>query len=164
MPDEGNTQDPGTPGTADDQAPVLSQRLDRLFRMNQTAGQKLTNNEVAEQVRQRHPGLRVSGAYLSALRAGTRVNPSPELLVALAEYFGVPPGYFLDRDESGRITEQLEMLEGMRNAGIRGIAMRAVGLSNENLEAVASVLDQIRKLQGLPPVHEEAEDDPTGQK
>ncbi|ATY16623.1 XRE family transcriptional regulator [Amycolatopsis sp. AA4] len=132
--------------------------------MNRTAGKKLTNNAVAEEIRERHPGLRVSGAYLSALRAGKRVNPSPELLVALAEYFGVTPGYFLDRDESDRIAEQLEMLEGMRDAGIRGIAMRAIGLSSENLEAVTSVLDQVRKLQGLPPVDEEAGDDPTGQK
>lgn len=164
MPDEGNTHDPGTRDSTDGQAPVLSQRLDHLIRMNRAAGQKLTNSEVAEQVRQRNPGIRVSGAYLSALRAGKRVNPSPELLVALADYFGVAPGYFLDRDESDRITEQLEMLEGMRNAGVRGIAMRALGLSDENLEAVASVLDQVRKLQGLPPVQEEAEDDPTHQK
>lgn len=158
MPDKGTTQDPGTAGPEHEHAPVLAQRLDHLFRMHQSAGQKkLTNNEVAEQVRQRHPGLRVSGAYLSALRAGKRVNPSPELLVALAEHFGVAPGYFLDPDQSDRITAQLEMLEEMRNAGIRGIAMRAVGLSSENLQAVTSVLDQVRKLQGLPPVGEDTE-------
>lgn len=157
VPDEGNTHDHAAEG----QASVLSQRLDRLFRMNRDAGRKLTNAEVAEHLRKRHPGIRVSGAYLSALRAGKRANPSPDLLVALAELFGVAPGYFLDPDESDRITAQLEMLEGMRDAGIRGIALRAVGLSHENLEAVTSVLDQVRKLQGLPPVHEDAADDPT---
>lgn len=164
MPDEGNTQDPDTLDPGPEQGPVLSQRLDQLFQMKRAAGQKLTNNEVAEQVRQQHPGVRVSGAYLSALRAGKRGNPSPELLVALAEFFDVAPGYFLDRAHSGRIAEQLDMLEGLRKAGIRGIAMRAVGLSDESLEAVTSVLDQVRKLQGLPPVHEDAEDDSTQQK
>ncbi|WP_224386172.1 helix-turn-helix domain-containing protein [Pseudonocardia sp. ICBG1293] len=136
---------------ADEQVSLLGSRLDRLFRMR-SGDKRLTNKVVAAEIQRRRPGLRVSGAYLSALRAGTRVNPSRDLLVALAEYFGVSPSYFLDRDESDRITAQLDTLEELRAAGIRGIAIRAMGLSSENLEAITSVLDQVRKLQGLPPV------------
>jgi len=36
----------------------------------------------------------------------------------------------------------------------RSIAARAVGLPAESLEAVHAVLDQIRKLPGLPPVED----------
>jgi hypothetical protein len=46
------------------------------------------------------------------------------------------------------------MLDELNKAGVRSIALRAVGLPSESLEAVRAVLDQIRKSQGLPPVED----------
>ncbi|MEV4709552.1 helix-turn-helix transcriptional regulator [Actinoplanes sp. NPDC049316] len=146
MPDDSPARE-GSPDAA-----ALAQRLDELFRTSRPGGRRWTNSEVAEELRKIRPSLRVSGAYLSALRTGKRTNPSPDLLVALAEFFGVPVGYFLDREFSDRVATQLAMLDGLRAAGVQGIALRAVGLPPESLAAITSVLDQVRKLQGLPAI------------
>jgi hypothetical protein len=42
------------------------------------------------------------------------------------------------------------MLDELHQAGVRSIALRAVGLPPESLAPVRAVLDEIRKLQGLP--------------
>ena len=131
---------------------VLAERLDSLFRSSRPQGRSWTNQEVATELRKRNPALRVSGAYLSALRNGKRERPSYDLLEALAKFFGVAPAYFFDRDYADRTATQLAMLDELHQAGVRSIALRAVGLSPESLEPVRAVLDQIRKLQGLPDV------------
>ncbi|QUQ66638.1 helix-turn-helix domain-containing protein [Kutzneria sp. CA-103260] len=131
---------------------VLAERLDGLFRSSRPRGRTWTNDEVATELKAVNPGLRVSGAYLSALRTGKRERPSRELLDALAAFFGVAPAYFYDRDHADQTSRQLAMLDELHQAGVRSIALRAVGLPPESLDAVTAVLDQIRKLQGLPPV------------
>lgn len=133
---------------------VLAEQLDSLFRSSRPQGRSWTNDEVAAELKKRTPGLRVSGAYLSALRTGKRERPSYDLLEALAKFFGVAPAYFFDRDHAERTTKQLAMLDEMHQAGVRSIALRAVGMPPESLAAVKTMLDQIRKLQGLPEVED----------
>jgi transcriptional regulator with XRE-family HTH domain len=132
--------------------PPLSRRIDQLFRTSRPEGRRWTNDEAAAQLKQRHPDLRVSGAYLSALRTGKRVRPSHEILSALAEFFGVSVAYFHDPDYADRAETQLAMLAEMNESGVRAIALRAVGLPAESVEVVTTILDQIRRQQGLPPV------------
>lgn len=127
---------------------MLAQRLNELFRRGRPDGRPWTNDAVAAELKEANPGLKVSGAYLSALRTGTRARPSPELLSALAAFFGVSPGYFFDDGRSEQILDQA------RELGVRRIALRAAGLPPESLDAVSRVLDEIRKLQGLPPVED----------
>ncbi|WP_329013863.1 helix-turn-helix domain-containing protein [Streptomyces sp. NBC_00690] len=133
----------------------LSERLDSLFRTSRPEGRNWTNDEVAARIKESHPGMRVSGAYLSALRTGRRVRPSPELQAALAEFFGVSPAYFVDPGYAESVNSQLAVLSAMNQAGVRAFALRAVGLPQESLHSIATVLDQIRKLQGLPPVEDD---------
>src|SRR5690348_6230445 len=111
-----------------DSESVLAERLDHLFRNSRPGGRRWTNDEVAEELKTRNPKIRVSGAYLSALRTGKRLHPSPELQMALAEFFGVAPAYFFDRDHADRVSAQLAALEELNQAGVRGLALRAVGL------------------------------------
>ncbi|WP_369395555.1 XRE family transcriptional regulator (plasmid) [Streptomyces sp. CG1] len=131
---------------------ALATRLDDLFNKSRPEGRRWTNSEVAAQIKSRHPQIRVSGAYLSALRNGTRTRPSPELQTALAEFFGVSPAYFVDPDHADRVSAQLAGLEALSQAGVRGVALRAVGLQQDSLEAITAMLDHVRRLQGLPPV------------
>ncbi|MGG2460193.1 hypothetical protein ACO0M4_10285 [Streptomyces sp. RGM 3693] len=42
-------------------------------------------------------------------------------------------------------------LKRLQDARVTGIAMRAVGLSDEGLTAAAAMIDQVRRLEGLPP-------------
>jgi thiamine monophosphate synthase len=72
----------------------------------------------------------------------------------LAKFFGVSPAYFFDPDRAERVSQQLTALDQMSQAGVRAVALRAVGLPAESLGAMAAVLDQMRKAQGLPPVEE----------
>ncbi len=133
---------------------ALAERLDELFRKSRPGGSRWTNDQVAAEIKKANPDIRVSGAYLSALRTGKRTRPSPELQVALAKFFGVSPAYFFDPDRAERVIQQLTVLDQMSQAGVRAVALRAVGLPAENLGAMAAVLDQMRKAQGLPPVEE----------
>ncbi|WP_438486764.1 helix-turn-helix domain-containing protein [Streptomyces sp. S186] len=137
----------------DDQV-VLAERLNHLFRTSRPQGRHWTNREVAEEVKRINPGLKVSSAYLSALRTGKRSNPSTDLLSALAKFFGVSPAYFVDPDHADRVDSQLTALNELGQAGVRGVALRVVGLPPESLAAITAVIDQVRKLQGLPPVEE----------
>lgn len=134
--------------------PALAERLDKLFRTSRPDGRRWTNDEVAAELKKAAPGLKVTGAYLSALRTGKRTRPSTELQVALAKFFGVSPAYFVDPEHTDRVDDQLKLLNSLHHAGVRSIAARAVGLPSESIEAVTAVLDQIRKLQGLPPVED----------
>lgn len=134
--------------------PTLAGRLDSLFTRSCPEGRRWTNNEVADKIKERHPHIRVSGAYLSALRNGSRTRPSQEVLSALAEFFGVSPAFFVDPDHAERVIAQLTGLELLGQAGVRGVALRAVGLQQDSLEAITAMLDQVRKLQGLPAVEE----------
>ncbi|MFH8789094.1 helix-turn-helix domain-containing protein [Streptomyces roseoverticillatus] len=133
---------------------TLAKRLEALFVGSHPEGRRWTNSEVADKVKEKHPHVRVSGAYLSALRNGSRARPSQELLAALAEFFGVSPAYFVDPDHADRVNAQLAGLEALSQAGVRGVALRAVGLQQDSLDAITAMLDQVRKLQGLPPVQE----------
>ncbi|MEV5988242.1 helix-turn-helix transcriptional regulator [Streptomyces sp. NPDC052051] len=133
----------------------MSELLDSLFRTSRPEGRRWTNDEVAARIKESHPQIRVSGAYLSALRNGKRTRPSPELQSALAEFFGVSPAYFVDSDHAQKVLQQLALLEDMSQSGVRALALRAVGLPQESLQAIVTVLDQVRKLQGLPPVEDD---------
>jgi transcriptional regulator with XRE-family HTH domain len=139
---------------ADKVESVLADRLNELFGMSRPRGRPWTNDEVAAEIKKLAPEIKVSGAYLSALRNGKRRQPSQDLLVALAKFFGVSPAYFFDSGRADRINQQLAALDELRQAGVRGVALRAVGLPPEILDAVTAILDQMRRLQGLPAVDE----------
>ncbi|MFI8091332.1 helix-turn-helix domain-containing protein [Streptomyces sp. NPDC086080] len=135
-----------------DDRPVLAVRLDDLFRTVRPKGKHWTNADVAEELKRVNPDLRVGGVYLSQLRTGKRSNPSPDLLAALARFFGVSVSYFFDDEVAKSVLSEVAAIEALRQAGVRAVAMRAAGMKKENLEAITVIMDQYRQLQGLPPV------------
>lgn len=135
-----------------DERPVLAARLDKLFKTARPGGKQWTNAEVAAELKRSSPELKVGAVYLSQIRTGKRTNPSRELLTALAKFFGVSAGYFFDDETADSTLQELATLEAMRQSGVQAVAMRAAGLREENLEAITAIMDQYRKMQGLPPV------------
>lgn len=139
----------------DQQREVLGNRLDALFKSARPQSRSWTNADVAAELKQTSPDLKVGAVYLSQLRTGKRTNPSNELLAALANFFGVSVAYFFDEEVADSVLSELSAVEAMRQSGVRAVAMRAAGMRTENLQAITTIMDQYRQLQGLPPVTDE---------
>ncbi|MCQ4080750.1 helix-turn-helix domain-containing protein [Streptomyces sp. RB6PN25] len=132
------------PGTGD--MSTLAARLDNLFEQIRPPGQghrKYTNVEVAEAIKKADPGIRVSRAYLSALRNGAKTNPSTDLLAALAHFFSVPVSYLLTSTPTGQAVSELELAKVAHNHGVRALALRALDLSPEGLAAVTQIVEHV---------------------
>lgn len=129
--------------------PTLAEKLDRLFQSTRSPnGSEYTYAEVAAGINAGGIAT-ISDTYLCDLRNGTKENPRIRHVEALAQFFRVPVTYFLDGDGSSQLFDQLETLPVSTNADVRRIALRAVDLSPETLEAVAGIIERARQLEGL---------------
>ncbi|WP_327668920.1 MULTISPECIES: helix-turn-helix transcriptional regulator [unclassified Streptomyces] len=106
-------------------------------------GRRYTHDEVAAELRRIQPGLRVSGAYLSALRNGSKRNPSLDLLTALAQFFGVSASYFLDPTPQDRAEEEVALAKVGHHPQVRNLALRALELSPESLAVVTQIVERV---------------------
>jgi len=139
--------DRGVPAKSDQ---ALAAKLDRLFKTIHPAGRgEYTPDEVAAEIRSRG-GPTISSTYLYMLRKGERDNPTKKHLEALADFFGVPAGYFFDDATAARVESELDALVALRDSPVREIALRAAGLSPQSLATIREVVERVRQLEGLP--------------
>ncbi|MFI6051137.1 hypothetical protein ACIBCO_13745 [Streptomyces violascens] len=110
--------------------------------------------KLAAEIRQTTGGA-ISGTYLWELATGKKRNVTLEQLDVLAEFFGVPPEYFLNEEVAYRVNAQLKLATALRDARVRNLALRADGLSTESLDALLAMVGEARKLQQLSPVVDE---------
>ena len=94
-------------------------------------------------------GGAISATYLWELSTGKKRNVTLEQLDVLAEFFGVPPGYFLNDEVSERVKAQLALLSALRDVKIRNLALRSEGLSPSTLDAFLAMVNEARKMQNL---------------
>lgn len=135
----------------------LAAKLDRLFKTVHPADRgEYSYEEVANALKERG-GSTVSATYLWQLRKGLRDNPTKRHLEALADFFGVTPAYFFDEEAAERIDAELELLAALRDASVRGVALRAAGLSPDTLQAIRGIIEQARRLEGLGDGDEDAD-------
>jgi len=129
---------------------TLAEKLERLFRTIHPRDRgEYSFEEAADAIRARG-GPTISATYLWQLRRGLRDNPTKHHLEALADFFGVSPAYFFDESAVERIDAELDLLAALRDASVRHLALRAFGLSPESLRAITEIVDNVRKLEGLP--------------
>ncbi|MDQ3702482.1 MAG: helix-turn-helix domain-containing protein, partial [Chloroflexota bacterium] len=115
---------------------TLAQKLDHLFHAVHPRGRgEYSLEEVAEGIRGRG-GPTISATYIWQLRKGLKDNPTKKHLEALADFFGVSPLYFFDDEAAAQIESEIELLVTLRDAPVRYIAMRSVGLSAQSLQAI----------------------------
>jgi transcriptional regulator with XRE-family HTH domain len=93
-------------------------------------------------------GPAVGGAYLYMLRTGRRTSPRIELLTGLAKYFGVPVNFLLG-DGGEEVADELRLLVALRDNDVRQLALRSRGLSRESRKAIAALIEQLRRAEGL---------------
>ena len=143
-------------GDQDRRHTVIAERLDHLFAVcRNTDGRPYTMREVAEGINETAGEQVISVQYLSQLRLGQRSVPSYEKLQALAKFFAVDVAYFSDDLAAEDADEQVEIVQALRDAGVRSVALRADGLSQASLNAVKALIDHIRAQEGLPPADED---------
>ncbi|GHF03969.1 MULTISPECIES: helix-turn-helix domain-containing protein [Streptomyces] len=116
-------------------------------------------SRLAKEISEKTGGT-ISGTYLWELATGKKRNVTLEQLDVLAEFFGVPPEYFLNDEAAERIDAQLALAVALRDAKVRNLALRAEGLSPASLDALITMVDEARKVQNLSPI----DDDDTGTK
>jgi hypothetical protein len=122
--------------------PDFSQRLSHLFATVHPAGRgPYSLNEVVTALGER--GVEVSSPYLSLLRKGERSNPAPE-------FFQVSPAYFYDADYAASVNRDLDWLVQLRDSKVREIAQRSYALSENSRQAIADMVDHLRKVEGIP--------------
>lgn len=130
----------------------LSIKLNKLFdTMRKPSDPPLSNAAAAEAIT-RKTGVSISSAYLWQLRTGVKSNPTVTHLRAIAQFFGVAPSYLVDPGIDPDIDAQLNLLQAMRDAGVRDLAMRASGLTPQALNSLRAMVDHARQLEQLPPV------------
>jgi transcriptional regulator with XRE-family HTH domain len=130
---------------------VIASRLDHLIATVHPAGRgPYTLREIADAINAEAGTPLISAAYISQLRTGQRAEPSHSRLAALAKFFGVGIDYFSDAVAAADADRQLEILVALRDAGVRSVALRAAGLSESSLAAVRAVIENARRLEGLP--------------
>lgn len=141
---------------------TFAERLDFLMRTVKPAGRgEYTHEEVAQAIAAAG-GPTISASYLWQLRVGKKDNPTKKHIEALASFFGVPVAYFFDDDAADRIAKELDLLVAMRDNGVRRVALGSAGLPPESLEAVVALVEQARRLAGLPGEEERAQPERRG--
>lgn len=128
---------------------TVAEKLDHLFRTVRGSRGEYSLEEVAAGIRDRG-GPTISASYIWQLRKGVKDNPTKRHMEALADFFGIPAGYFFDDAAAEQVESELALLAAMRDAGVHRVALRASGLSAESLAALAEMIDRVRTLEGLP--------------
>lgn len=127
----------------------LAEKLDYLFATVRPDKGEFTHEQVASALREAG-GPTISATYVWQLRKGLRDNPTKHHLEALADFFGVSPSYFFDEAAAEKIDAELALLTALRDTSVRAMALRASGLSAGTLEAIRAIIEQARRIEGLP--------------
>ncbi|GAB2720342.1 hypothetical protein GCM10027089_50400 [Nocardia thraciensis] len=130
----------------------LADKINRLFEVMHRPSEPQLSNAAAAEAITSATGTSISPAYLWQLRSGLKTNPTVAHLRAIAQFFGVPASYLLDTGTDDALDSQLSLLQAMKDAGVRNLALRASGLTPRTLSSIASIVDRARELENLPPV------------
>lgn len=129
---------------------AFAELLDYLFReVHPPSRGPYTYAEVAQGIRDTS-GVTISASAIQQLRTGTKANPKLQTIKALAAFFGVPAGYFFDEQVAEQTRAEIQVVAAMRDQEVRRVALRASGLSTSSLQMLSTVIEQARRLEGLP--------------
>jgi transcriptional regulator with XRE-family HTH domain len=139
------TDDTARGEPADRPLRTFADKLDWLIEHAHPAGRgPFTNAEVAALVGQ-VSGEKISYNAVWQLRTGKTINPTKRVIEALAQTFGVPPGFFFDDYDEAQarvLADQVELLALIRDASIDHMQLRAfLGMPPEIRGAITSLIE-----------------------
>lgn len=112
----------------------FAERLNRLFEEKRKPnGDRHAKKEVIES----SPAL--SRLILWRLETGQTLKPSYEVVKALADFFGVQPGYFFEEDEEIKIDE----IEPDREKQLETL-LKSFGVAEEGRKALRAMIDVLK--------------------
>lgn len=141
----------------DDKGSELAVKLNKLFEIMGKHSEPQLSNAAAAEAITKATGVSISPAYIWQLRNGIKTNPTVQHLRAIADFFGVPASYLIDRDTDHETEAQLTLVHALRDGGVRDLATRTSGLSPQAISSLAAMVDEVRKLQNLPALAPEGE-------
>lgn len=130
---------------------TLAAKVDYLFTTVHPPGRGPYSYPEVEAAIEADGQVTMSHSFLYLLRTGKRTNISMLRLVALAKFFGVDPAFFFNDDVTRAVAEELDFVVALRDAGIKGLALRAAGLSEVSLDQLRQMVEYARTLEGLSP-------------
>jgi transcriptional regulator with XRE-family HTH domain len=127
---------------------LFASRLDHLFRTVHPHDRgPYTPAEVAAAINAAEGDNVISATYMWQLKTGRRDNPTYKHVIALSRFFGVSPAYFFEEAETERGAIPPEVALALKDDAVRDLALRAAGLSEHSLTAIAGLVDSARALE-----------------
>lgn len=112
---------------------TFAEKLDRLFKtITKPNGEEYSPEEI-----QAATGKAITSSYIYRLRAGKSANPTIDKVKALADFFGIDPGYFLS-DEKTEPTPDPERL-------VTSMALRARNIDLKTVEDMLLMIQALRE-------------------
>ncbi|MGW4368347.1 hypothetical protein ACWEKT_22150 [Nocardia takedensis] len=118
-------------------------RLDRLIiDWERRRGQPLQYRELVDALAR--VGQTVSPSYMSMLRRGHRRSPRPELIEALAGFFGADAHWLGTGTPRGERRADISVIATVSQYSLRRLLLAATGLSSSSLSMLADLAERIR--------------------
>ncbi|MBH0780222.1 hypothetical protein [Nocardia bovistercoris] len=89
-------------------------------------------------------GQAASASYMSMLRRGHRSRPRPELIEALAGFFGADPHWLRTGTARGERRADVSVIATVSHYPLRRLLLAATGLSSPSLSMLAELAERIR--------------------
>lgn len=122
----------------------IAERLEHLFASipDERTGKLYTNEAVA-----RESAGSVTEIEVAEIRSGKLRDPSVDQVLSLAEVFGVPPSYFLQRERKPPVISP-SMIEASKDETVTAILNKSLRLPEREKQMVLNIIMQFEEMQG----------------
>jgi transcriptional regulator with XRE-family HTH domain len=122
----------------------IAERLEHLFASipDERTGQPYTNEAVA-----RESAGAVTEEEVAEIRSGELPDPSVDHVLSLAEVFGVPASYFLERERKPPIISP-NMIEASKDETVTAILNKSLRLPEREKQMVLNIIKQFEEMHG----------------